>query len=79
MKPSLFGWSILSSMNVGGGLLIAHLPTSLVRSAWDRKSDLFPVVVLSMDSNRLDQEVVFFCRPGPANDFVCHDIWSGTG
>ena len=58
----------------GGGLLIAHLPTSLVCSAWDRKSYLLPVIVLAVNSDGLGQEIVFFRRPGPADNFVCHDI-----
>lgn len=73
MKPSLFGWDASSFTNVGGGL-IAHLPTSLVCSVRNRKGDLFPIIILAMNSDCLDQEIVFFRRPGPADDFVRHDI-----
>jgi len=63
----------------GASLLVAHLPTSLVRSAWNCKSDLFPIIILTMDSDCLGQEVVFFCSPGPADNFVRHDIWNRGG
>lgn len=63
----------------GASLLVAHLPTSLVRSARNCKSDLFPIIVLTMDSDCLGQEVVFFCIPWPADDFFRHDIWNRGG
>ena len=56
--------------------LIAHLPTSLVSSTRNCEGDLLPIIVLAVDSDCLDQEVVLFCSPGPADDFFRHGIWS---
>ena len=60
----------------GTEVLATDLSTSLVGSTRNCEGDLFPIVVLTVDSDGLDQEVVFFCSPGPADDFFRHDMWN---
>ena len=37
---------------------------------------MLPIIVLAVDSDCLDQQVVLFCSPGPANNFFRHGIWN---
>jgi len=69
--------SVPGRTNKGGYWRCAPPTKPLLRSAWDGKSDLFPVIILAVDSDCLDQKIVFFRSPGLPTTFSAMNMERG--